>query len=329
MVAWESLDALSHQLELCKIDDAIRVAIVLDSDTATEHADLMRVAVARTGADAIEVRLVHRTATSSTSMLQGVMDTADVALVVGDQAEAAVLALDTSTCDVLLYGKNPAPAAFPPHANLASRVATLHNRVGEASTIALIDDHGTNLEINLEASTHDFDHGFAGEGASVATFPAGWVGTTPAKGAVQGEIVLMPGDANLAIGQLLRSPVRLEIIDDHISTIGGESADADVIRALLEEPELGSAYGIAGFTIGLNPPRTPLALLDDRLCDPHIARLLAGVVTLSFGDNLLADRPCPQTITFALRRRSLHIDNLPAITKGELQGHYAPDVYEL
>ena len=60
-----------------------------------------------------------------------------------------------------------------------------------------------------------------------------------------------------------------------------------------------------------------------------VGRLLAGVVGVSFGTNLTADRPSTQRIGFALRNRDVYIDDLPVVVRGQLDGDFAPDVYEL
>lgn len=335
MVVWESLDALSHELELCRVEADTAVVVVIGERVAADRVDLIRAAVTRTGADAIEVRPLRTAAAAhrdGSELLADALSGADLVIVAGDP-HAADLALVRSARDThtrqVLYLAALDPRTFPPHANLRRRVLALRERARGASALSLTDAHGTDLLIELRGGTVTADHGFVDDETSSAHFPAGWIAVTPAKATVSGQLVLMPGDANLGAERMVASPVVLQIVADHVSTITGESPDADVLRALLEYPDDPDAYGVAELSVGLNPGERAAAPFDRRLLDPTVGRLLAGVVTLSIGENLLADRPCSQRLTVALAGRDVHVDDLPVVVGGRLEGDYAPDVYEL
>lgn len=323
MVVWKALDALSHQLELCNIDADTRVVALLDSTVSADRTALIRAAISRTGADAVELRMLGDEPVGPDSLLASAMDAADVVLAavplpVAVQRDVQVLQL----LDV-------DPHAYRPHANLRRRVWALNQHLDDADDLVITDAHGTNLTVRLSQSEVRFDHGLLSEDRSTATFPSGWAEIVPAQHSVDGAIVLMPGDAILTGHRSISSPVRLEIARDMITAIDGDSPDGDVVRALLEYPGVASAYGAAAVTVGMNPHVQPPAPFDARLLDPDLARLLAGSITVSFGNNLVADRPCTQTITVAMPARSLMLDRLPVVVVGELQGDFAPDVYEL
>ena len=249
MVAWEALDALSHQLELCRINAETAVVVLLGSDVTDDRASLIRAAVARSGPSAIEVRaIVTSAALDTVGPLDAAIAAADVLVVcgsdltIGDLHDVRVLRI----ADV-------SPAAFPPHANLGRRVAQLVRETTSGEVLRVRDGAGTDLVVELEAAEVAFDDGIVTAEHPTAEFPAGWVGLEPAAGTARGDIVLMPGDANCSASRLINSPVLLRIVDDHVSAIEGESADADVLRTQLEYAGDAAAYGLAEISVGMNP----------------------------------------------------------------------------
>lgn len=328
MVQWEALDALSHQLELCKIDPDASVVVVFDAQISLERAALIRAAVARTGADAIEIRPMGTSrADGDHRMLRAAIEAADIVIATGAPGGNPTAALDGD--HQLLYLCDIAPQSFGPHASLRRRVTALHKQLDTADTLTLSDAHGTELHIRVANGVVSADHGLIDAESPVACFPAGWVAITPGRASVHGQLVVMPGDVNLGASRVVASPVVLQIVDDHVSAIDGDSPDADVLRALFEYPNEPSAYGVAEFSLGMNPGAQAMTAFDDRLLNPVIGRLLAGIVTLSFGGNMVADRPCRQKFTLAMAKRTVHVDGLPVVLGGRLDGDFAPDVYEL
>ena len=152
---------------------------------------------------------------------------------------------------------------------------------------------------------------------------------------VDGELVLMPGDANLARGAHIDAPIRLEIRNDHITTIDGDHASADVLRALLERFERWRrlrhrARSTLGTEPGPSPARTgPVrrrAARSDRraAAGRHRDRSPSG-------RTCIADRPCPgssRDSSLPGRHRSPSPTSIALSVEGELVGALAPDVYE-
>jgi len=326
MITWQALDALSHQLELCGVTAVSRVVALIGEDTEPDRAGLLRAAIARTGAQAVEVRMISGIATAD-GPLAVLSETADIVVVTGEIDPDVPIPEDVQ----ILHLTEVPPQDFP-HANLRRRGFALTQHVENAERLIISDRHGTALHTNLTGARIDFDHGLVDDDRTHAVFPAGWAEIVPAAGSTEGSIVLMPGDANLLGRSIVNSPVRIEVVNDLITSIIGESPDADALRALLEYPSQPNAYGIAGVRIGMNPGAKSrgetLAPFDERLLSDQQSTLLAGGVTLSFGENLLADRPCTQRLSLVLPRRFVRLDGLPVVNDGVLQGDFAPDVYE-
>jgi len=324
MVLWEALDALSHQLELCKIDAECRIVVVVGDSVAPERSSLIRAAVTRVGADAVEVRTIADSSCASlpSILLTEIAAAADVVITTTDDLGAS------PGCQVL-HLVDCAPHAFPPHINLSRRVHSLRSQLQSARSLVMSDRHGTNLTVDVADSRVRSDDGLLTTDQPAAQFPAGWVDVTPGSGAVNGELIVMPGDANLGARRIISSPLRLRIIDDYVAAIEGDNPDADVLRALFEHADHPSAYAVASLSLGLNPGRGAPTAFDERLLHPELSRLLAGVCTISFGENLHADRPCNQTFTLALPGRSVRLDGQSVSNDGVLDGDLAPDVYEI
>jgi len=329
VITWEALDALSHQFELCGIGPRSRVIALLQDGPLAE---LARAALARSRADVLDVRSVHRpddgqAPLGRNPLLHSLLASADV--IVDGLGEPAPIAVPVHAR--LLRLQPPAVDAhrWPPHANLGHRVDRAVEHVEKAKVLYLGDRHGTSLEVRVDGALVDSDGGRPAEDGDAAAFPSGWVRLTPAKACVDGQVVLMPGDVNLARGAHIDAPIRLEIRNDLITTIDGDHASADVLRALLERFDRADAYGAAHLGLGLNPGcARPPRLFDDELLDPIVSQLRAGVVTLAFGENLVADRPCPGVTELVLPGRTVVADTTALSVEGELVGDVAPDVYE-
>ena len=111
MVAWEALDALSHELELCKINADTRVITLVDEELTPDYAALLRAAVARTGAEALEVRPVRTSENADNSLLLMLADQVDVVIASSGQHGDAVRA---AGCKTLVIETSVAPNKFPP-----------------------------------------------------------------------------------------------------------------------------------------------------------------------------------------------------------------------
>lgn len=332
MVTWDALDALSHAFELNGIGPTSRVVALVSDDNTL--APLVRAALARSHAEALEIRPVRDgldelDRLSEGTLLPSLFDGVDVVIDalgganIADalQSEARWLRLLPAAVDAHLR---------PPHASLSTRVERVGAMIASGHELVVYDDNGTNLTISLDAMRLSGDGGRASGAGARAEFPSGWITVTPDAGTVDGDVVVMPGDGNLARSNHISSPIRLTVRNDRIVAIDGDNADADVVRALFEAMDTVDAYGIGSVGLGLNPGSADAGgPFDAVLVDAGLARLTAGVITIAFGDNVHADRPCPGQVGLALARRSLSIDGTELCRDGILVGDASPDVYEL
>ena len=67
------------------------------------------------------------------------------------------------------------------------------------------------------------------------------------------ELHLAPGDVNLTFKRYVESPVRLEIIDDYITSVDGDGLDAELFRSYIAAWGEREAYAVSHVGWGMNP----------------------------------------------------------------------------
>ena len=85
---------------------------------------------------------------------------------------------------------------------------------------------GTDLTVRLADGVVAGSTGLATESGSIAHWPGGLVAAFPAAHAVNGTVVLAPGDLNLTFKRYVEHPVHLLIEDDHVVEVSGDGVDA-------------------------------------------------------------------------------------------------------
>ena len=325
VVRWSALDALSHQFELCGIGSGTTVVALVDGAASDE---LIRIALSRLGADAVLVETVAESppAAAGAEVLSRLAAAVDI--VVDATRSGTAIPERLGETRWLRVHNQAATAVHTPSASLARRIDALVDGIVAAERLVLSDRHGTELHINLGNVAIRADDGVVAAPGAMGSYPTGWVELTPAASSVTGDIVLMPGDTNLAIGDFIRSPTRLSIQDDLLTAIDGDHGDGDALRALIEHLDDPLAYGVSRLTLGMHALGAQEEVFDAKLVDPLVARLTGGMVTIAFGDNPHAGRACAGTVTVGLRDRTVAFDNTIVINAGHLWGPYAPDVYE-
>ena len=162
--------------------------------------------------------------------------------------------LETGTRVLMVSNEHPENIERWPHdPSLANRVATGLAELRAASTMHVTSVAGTDLTIDLAGAATAGSKGWVDEPGDIAHWPGGLVLAFPAAGTVNGTVVLAPGDVNLTFKEYIREPIRLTVVDDHVTTIDGDGLDADLFRsyiAAFNEPE---AYLISHVGWGMNP----------------------------------------------------------------------------
>ncbi len=165
-------------------------------------------------------------------------------------------------------------------------------RLRAAKRMRVTSAAGTELDIALDGAPSAGVWGWTDRPGTVAHWPGGVVVAFPKAGAVNGRLVLAPGDANLTFKRYVESPVHLTLRDDHITAIAGEGADATLMRAHLDAWGDAASRAVSHVGWGLNPRARREALLfhDKGDLNGTELRAAAGNFLFSTGANEFAGR---------------------------------------
>lgn len=205
---------------------------------------------------------------------------------------------------------------------LQPRVAAALADLRGARQMHVTSPAGTDLVVDLDGAFTAGSHGATAGPGTIAHWPGGLVVAFPAAGAVQGTVVLAPGDANLTFKEYLREPVRLTVEGDRVTRIEGEGLDADLLRSYLEAFDEEEAYCVSHVGWGLNDGARwdALALLDKRETNGIELRAFAGNFLFSTGANENAGRHTRGHFDFPMRHCTIALDGRVVVDVGRLVG---------
>jgi 2,5-dihydroxypyridine 5,6-dioxygenase len=179
---------------------------------------------------------------------------------------------------------------------------------------------GTDLTIALHGARVGGGWGTTAKPGTIAHWPGGLCLAFPAKGAVNGTLVMQPGDVNLTFKTYLRDTIRLTIADDYITAIDGDGVDAELMRGYLASWNDRDAYAVSHVGWGLNPLARwdALAFYDKRDCNGTELRAFAGNFLYSTGANEVAGRHTLGHFDLPLRRCTVALDGRAVVENGTL-----------
>lgn len=211
-------------------------------------------------------------------------------------------------------------------ADLPRRVDLGLARMRAASEMRITSAAGSDLRVRLEGGFSAGSTGLTAGPGSIAHWPGGLVLVFPAAGAVQGRLVLTPGDLNLTFNLYVRSKVELLIEDDHIVEIVGDGLDADLMRSYLSAFGDRESYATSHVGWGMNPGARwdALELYDKRETWGTELRAFAGNVVYSTGANETAGRFTAGHFDLPMRHCTVTLDGAPVVVAGQLIPELAP-----
>ncbi|THH37040.1 peptidase M29 [Aliishimia ponticola] len=212
-----------------------------------------------------------------------------------------------------------------PQAELGPKVAMGIEMLRAASEMRVTSKAGTDLFIDIRDAPCGGTPGFTTTPGGVAHWPGGLCLCFPGKDTVQGRIVMAPGDMNLTFKSYLRDPITFTIENDFITSIAGDSLDADLFRDYLAAWDDPVAYGLSHVGWGMNPAARweSMALYDKRDVQATEFRAWAGNFLWSTGSNQYADRFTLGHFDLPMRGCTIHLDGDVVVKDGVLQGDLA------
>ncbi|MCO5331567.1 MAG: hypothetical protein M9961_15965 [Ilumatobacteraceae bacterium] len=210
--------------------------------------------------------------------------------------------------------------------DLPRRVALGHEWIAAARRMHVTTDAGTDLHVDLTGAATGSSVGLTSGPGSFAHWPGGLVAAFPAAHCVNGTVVLAPGDLNLTFNDLIQTPVRLTIEDDHIVRIEGDGADAALFDSYLSAFGDRESYATSHVGWGMNQHARwdSAQLYDKRETWGTEARVYAGNFVYSTGANEPAGRFTAGHFDLPMRNCTITLDDRTVVDHGRLCAELAP-----
>lgn len=212
-----------------------------------------------------------------------------------------------------------------PHAELGPKVALGIDMLQAASEMRVTSKAGTDLTIDIREAPCGGTPGFSTRPGAVDHWPGGLCLCFPGEGAVNGTVVMAPGDMNLTFKDYLRDPVTVFVENDYLTDIQGDNLDAELFRSYLAAWDDPKAYGFSHVGWGMNPAARweSLALYDKGDIQGTEFRAWAGNFLWSTGSNQYAGRFTVGHFDLPMRGCTITLDGTPVVINGTLQGDLA------
>ena len=207
-----------------------------------------------------------------------------------------------------------------PQADDEAEVREAMRRLKAASRMRIRSTAGTDLTVDLAGARIGGVWGFTAKPGTLTHWPGGLVLAFPAAGRVNGSLVLGRGDVNLTFKRYLTDAVRLQICDDHVTDVIGDSPDADLMRGYFAAWGERAAYAVSHLGWGLNRRARwdAMTFYDKADCNGTELRAFAGNFLFSTGANEVAGRHTLGHFDLPLRHCTVELDGQAVVRDGVL-----------
>lgn len=333
------IDTFEAAFRLCAVNPGDSVAILSETQSRAINVHLAELALLRIGAQAFHVVM-------PTPRLEAPVPVRSTGSSVALQRNApAVAALKSSTLVVdltveglmhsdetpeilgggarILYISNEHPEALErmaPDASIIPRVMKGRAMMQAAKAMHVTSAAGTDLHVGLDGARIGGNLGAVTQPGTLATWPGGICSCFPARGTVNGTLVLDVGDINITFKRYLERPIRLVIERDYVTAVEGEGADAELMRAYFAAWDDPEAYGTSHVGWGMNHGARweSLMLYDKSDINGIESRAFAGNFLFSTGANPFANRHTLGHFDLPVRACTITLDGAPVVVDGAL-----------
>ncbi len=190
----------------------------------------------------------------------------------------------------------------------------------EAKGMRVTSPAGTNLEIRIEGARVGGVWGYTEKPGTLSHWPGGLCLCFPKSKSVNGRLVMAPGDLNLTFKKYLENKIVLEIADDYVTRIEGDSLDAELMREYFAAWGDREAYAVSHVGWGMNTRARwdAIALYDKHDINGTEQRAFAGNFLYSTGANEVAGRHTLGHFDLPLRRCTVELDGKAVVKDGRL-----------
>ncbi|MDB5512062.1 MAG: peptidase, partial [Enterovirga sp.] len=188
-------------------------------------------------------------------------------------------------------------------------------------TMRVTSAAGTDLAVDMAGASTVGVWGWTDKPGTLAHWPGGLVVSFPRGGTVDGTLVLAPGDINLTFKRYLQSPIRLTIERDYVVEIGGDGADAAMMRRYLAAWGDREAYAVSHVGFGMNEAARyeALAMYDRQHTNGTELRAVAGNFLFSTGANEFAGRHTAGHFDIPVMNTTIAVDGEVLVRDGCVQ----------
>jgi len=338
------IDTFESVFQLCKIGKGDTVAILSESQSREINVNLAELALARMGARPFHVvvptpRQSAPVAVRSTGASDAIQNLTPVIA-----ALASATAVIDCTVEGLLHSvelpqilkggtrilmiSNEHPELLErlvPDPALEPKVRLGMRMLRAAKEMRVTSTAGTDLAINVAGARVGGVWGYTEKPGTMAHWPGGLCLCFPPNGAVNGTLVMAPGDMNLTFGRQMESTVRLTVESDYVTKIEGDGLDAELMKSYFEAWGDRDAYAVSHVGWGMNPrARWDSMIMYDRAHQAGTEqRAFAGNFLYSTGANEVAGRHTLGHFDLPIRNCTVALDGTPVVKEGKLQGELA------
>jgi 2,5-dihydroxypyridine 5,6-dioxygenase len=343
-VEWKWIEAFRHVFEMCAVKQGDAVAILSETQSRQINVHLAELALQSLGARAFHIIIptpgleapVPVRSTGSTPALQGIQSVVEAlknsSMVADLTVEGMMHAEETPEIlgagSRILYISNEHPEALErlrPTEELIGRVLKGRSMMQSCEELTVTSAAGSDLTVSMVGARVGGNLGVVREPGTMATWAGGICSCFPARGSVNGRLVLDTGDVNCTFKRYLESPVALIIENDFVVSVEGSGVDADLMRSYFEAWGDREAYGASHLGWGMNSGARwdSLTMYDKRDTNCIEQRAFAGNFLYSTGANPFAERYTLGHFDLPMRNSTIRLDGKAVVVEGQLQGELA------
>lgn len=334
------IDAFCELFEKCAVKPGDTAAILSETQSRQLNVHLAELALLRLGARPFHVvvptpRNEHPVPIRSTGASVAIGKLAPVVSALAQAGFVVDCTLEglmhaPETPEILKAGarimviSNEHPEALErmrPDAALETKVRNAARMLRGTKRMKVTSAAGTDLDVDMTGAQTVGIWGWTEKPGTLAHWPGGIVVSFPKSNSVNGTLVLDRGDVNLTFKRYMAEPIRLTFVDDYITDIEGQGADAEMFRQYLAAWGDREAYAVSHVGFGMNPGARyeALSMYGQRDTNGTEIRAVPGNFLFSTGANEFAGRYTAGHFDLPVMRTTITLDNTVVVKDGVLQ----------
>jgi 2,5-dihydroxypyridine 5,6-dioxygenase len=331
-----------REFVLCKVKKGELAAILSDGGSNPDYVDVSAAALEELGARVFHVSVISRS-TRALSTCQGEVtgvETMEGMAPVVEALKATQFVVDLTTTNqgglihdparvqILSGGARILHVGEPAEVlercisneNLKQRCERAAEMLRRTQEMHVTSRAGTDLRVDMQGARVNALTGYSDTPGRLDAFIGGFVAAYPAKGCVNGVVVLDVGDINLTFKKYFESRVRFTFEEDYIVSSQGDGLDFRLMDDYMSGWKDRNAFGISHVGFGLNEKArwNALSMYERDELEGSEARAFCGNFLPSTGPNAIAGRPTLCHFDLPMRNCTVLLDGVEVIREGNV-----------